>query len=31
MNGDIYQGETKNNIAHGKGIMYFRDGKRYEG
>ena len=29
--GDIYEGDYKNNKREGKGIMYFDDGDTYEG
>ena len=30
-NGDIYEGEFKNNLNEGYGIFYYYDGDRYEG
>jgi len=30
-NGDIYEGEIKNNNADGIGVIYFKNGDRYEG
>ena len=29
--GDRYEGDWKDDIFDGKGIMYFNDGDRYEG
>ena len=29
--GDIYEGEWKNNLMHGKGIDLFNDGSKYDG
>jgi hypothetical protein len=29
--GDAYEGEWKDDKAHGKGIYYHNDGARYEG
>ena len=29
-NGHIYEGDFKNGVSEGKGIMYYNDGDRYE-
>lgn len=30
-NGDVYDGEWKNNLRHGVGICYYANGDIYEG
>ena len=30
-NGDVYEGDWKNNMQHGRGKYYFTDGFTYEG
>lgn len=31
LNGNLYKGGIKNNDLHGKGVVIFADGARYEG
>lgn len=31
IDGEAYEGDWKNDKAHGKGIYYYKDGSYYEG
>ena len=31
VNGDRYEGDFRNELREGKGIMYYYDGEKYEG